>query len=220
MTTPKEVARPPGRARRHASLARFTVLAAVAAVVAAVPVLGLASPAAAHNYLVASTPAADSTLTELPESFVITTNEALLDLGGEGKSFALQVRDSDGLYYGDGCVAVSDASMSSVAAIGDAGEYTVLWQVVSADGHPVSGEYAFTWDPTDASVASTGSAAAPVCGTEPDDSATASPPEDTDDSAAAVADADLGDVIWIGGAIVAVVLAIGVTLFVTGRRKK
>ena len=199
---------------------RVLALAALGAIVAVVPVLGLAAPAQAHNYLVSSTPAAGETLSELPEEFSITTNEALLDLGGEGAGFALEVIDADGLYYGDGCVAVSDASMSSVAAIGDAGEYTVLWQVVSADGHPVSGEYAFTWDPTDASVASTGSAAAPVCGTEPDDSATASPPEDTDGSAAAVADADLGDVIWIGGAIVAVVLAIGVTLFVTGRRKK
>lgn len=220
MTAPTVIPRPDDYAPRRAALARFTVLAAVAAVVAAVPVLGLAGPAEAHNYLVASTPAAGSTLTELPESFVITTNEALLDLGGEGKSFALQVRDSDGLYYGDGCVSVSDASMSSVAAIGDGGEYTVLWQVVSADGHPVSGEYSFAWDPADSSVASPGSAAAPVCGTEPDDSAIAAPQTDSGDSAEAPAEANLGDVIWIGGAIVAVVLAIGVTLVVTGRKRK
>ncbi|MCU1407687.1 MAG: copper resistance protein CopC [Glaciihabitans sp.] len=208
------------RSPSQRAITRFVVLAAAAAVVAAVPVLGLASPAQAHNYLVASTPAAGETLTELPEEFSITTNEALLDLGGEGSGFGLQVKDADGLYYGDGCVSVTDATMSTPAAIGAAGTYTVIWQVVSADGHTVDDEFTFTWAPIAETPVSAGSSSAPVCGTTPDSSATAAPEGDTPDAPTAAADADLTDVLWIGGAVVAVGIAIAVTLVLTSRKKK
>jgi methionine-rich copper-binding protein CopC len=206
-------------------LARFTVIAAAAAMVAAVPVLGLASPAQAHNYLVSSTPVEGETLTVLPETFSITTNEALLDLGGEGSGFALQVKDADGAYYGDGCVAIVDSTMSASAALGAPGVYTVLWQVVSADGHPVSDEFDFTWAPTDSAVVSPGSASAPQCGTSPGGagSGEAGSGEDPGDSTTVTepsADADLGDALWLGGAIVAVGLAVAVTLVLTRRKKK
>ena len=192
--------------------------AAIAALVAAGSVLVLAAPAQAHNYLVESTPASGQSLTELPANFEITTNEALLDLGGDGSGFALQVRDADGLYYGDGCISVTNATMSTTAAIGAAGKYTVLWQVVSADGHTVSDEFPFTWAPTGDVPASKGSATAPNCGGTTGGSAPAAPaasgtevkPTDT---------ANLSDVLTIGGAVVAVGLAIGITLFVLGRRR-
>ena len=216
---------------------------ALGALVLAGSVLGLAAPAQAHNYLVESTPAADSTLTELPESFEIVTNDNLLSVGDGAGGFALQVRDTDGLYYGDGCVEVAGPAMSAVPALGTAGVYTVLWQVVSADGHTVSDEYTFTWAPTapDAEVAS-GSAEPPVCGSvsrPTSDEATGDgatggagaseqpQPSQTDpgdtvdvDASASGSDSEFTDVMWIGGAVIAIAVAVVVTLLVLGRHKQ
>ena len=216
--------------RGHPAI-RFALLAAAGTLLAAGPVLGLATAAQAHNYLVDSTPASGETLTELPETFSITTNEALLDLGGEGAGFALEVVDSDGLYYGDGCVTVEGATMSVTPAIGAAGDYTVVWQGVSADGHTVSAEFPFVWAPTDPSVATEGSATPVTCatagGSDSAEDNTAAEGSDADapaDSPAttpqAPTDANLSDVLWIGGSVVLVGLVVGITLLVSGRKKK
>ncbi|WIB36835.1 copper resistance CopC family protein [Curtobacterium sp. MCJR17_043] len=119
---------------------------AAALAIAGSAVLGLAAPASAHNYLVSATPAADSTLTELPESFAITTNDRLLDIGDTDSGFAFRVVGPDGEYFEDGCVDVDGPTMTTAAALGDSGEYTVEWQIISADGHTVSDSYDFTWD--------------------------------------------------------------------------
>lgn len=179
-------------------------------------VLGLAAPAQAHNYVVSSTPTADATLTALPENFEITTNDTLLDLGGGGAGFAIQVKDAGGLFYGDGCVTISGPSITTPAALGAAGEYEVLWQVVSADGHTISDEFSFTWAPPADFVPSEGSATAPNCG------GTAAPEAGSGEETPAPApqNAPLGDVLWIGGAILVVVLAVGVTILLTGRKQK
>lgn len=144
--------------------ARIATLAT--ALLAGAVVLGTAVPATAHSAIVASTPAEGETLTELPEAFSVTANETLLDLGGQGV-FALQVRDAAGRYYGDGCVRVVDATMSADAAIGPSGEYTMLWQIVSADGHPVSGEIPFTWQAPEGFEPATASDSPAVCGEDP-----------------------------------------------------
>jgi len=146
-------ARPRGRAAASALLALLISLA----------VLFVAAPAQAHSDLADSTPAEGETLTELPEAFSVTANEPLLDLDGQGV-FRLQIRDAAGDYYGDGCIEVADATMSATPTIGESGDYTMIWQVVSADGHPVSGEVHFTWDaPADFEPAE-GVASAPACG--------------------------------------------------------
>lgn len=111
-------------------------------------VLGLAASAQAHNYVVASTQA-QVVVTTLPSEFSVTTNAPLLTLGGSTDGFALQVVDSAGQYYGDGCIQVTGATISSGATL--ANRATTRWvQVVSEDGHPVSGEIAFSWQPVDA----------------------------------------------------------------------
>lgn len=208
------------------------------------PALGLAAPAQAHNYLVSSMPAADSTLTELPDEFDITTNDDLLMVGEESLGFALQVRDAAGLYYGDGCVTIDGPTMSATPPLGEPGRYTVLWQVVSADGHTVSDEFVFEWAPSGAYLApgaeaATGMPAPPECGaadasgsgTEPteesgdvaadsgagDSSAGAPAPEPPTSDAAPAASTDA---LWIGGAGLALVTAVVVVLLVTRRARR
>jgi methionine-rich copper-binding protein CopC len=123
----------------------------------------LAAPAWAHSEIVASTPEADEILTALPDAFSVTASETLLDLGAQGV-FELRIRDAAGEYYGDGCVQVVDDTMSAEPVLGGSGDYTMVWQVVSADGHPISGEVPFSWEaPADFEPA-TGAAEAPRCG--------------------------------------------------------
>jgi methionine-rich copper-binding protein CopC len=184
----------------------------VGVAVVAVPVLGFATPAQAHNYVVSSTPAQGATLSELPEQFAVTTNGPLLSLEGSVAGFAIEVKDAQGLYYGDGCVSVLGSTLSEAAALGPAGDYTMLWQLISTDGHTVSGEIDFTWAPPDGFEPSEGTATAATCGNEAAEPVASAPPEKR-------GNADLSDVLWIGGAIGALLVAGLVTFLVVTRKK-
>jgi copper resistance protein C len=189
------------------------------AAVAAAAILAIGAPAQAHNYVVSTIPEEGAVLTELPAQFSVTTNDNLLDLGGKGHGFVMQIRGADGAYYGDGCVTVSGPAISTDAALGEPGDYTIAWQLVSTDGHSASGEIPFTWQPASATeVVSAGSKTAPDChGTQ-----TANSPGAADTPAAPPVPAavPLSNVLWIGGAIVLVGLAVLVTLLIVGRRTK
>jgi methionine-rich copper-binding protein CopC len=220
----------------------FNLTVAVGALVllgaGTVGAVGRVPAAEAHNYLVSSTPEAGSVLTELPPEFVITTNDVLLDFGGEntGSAGALEVQGPDDLYYGDGCVTVSGPSISTAAALGPAGDYTVIWRVVSTDGHPVSNQFAFTWQPDAGQAVSPGSTTPPVCasaddgsgekgvdsgsesGGDPASAGSVGPGSDAE--ARAASDAEFMSVLaWSGGAVVAVAAAVGVSLLVLRRPK-
>jgi len=194
--------------------------AALSAATVAGLLLLVAAPASAHNYLVASTPAEGSTLTQLPDEFSVTTNDTLLDLAGDGGGFAIQISDSDGGYYGDGCFTIRDATLSTVAALGEAGNYRMLWQLVSADGHTVSGEINFDWQPTGDQVLSEPLSAPPACGggslDEAPPAATAPPVESVEGRSFGV---DSGTVILIGAAT-ALVLVAGVAIFLISVNRK
>ncbi|WP_193509757.1 copper resistance CopC family protein [Cryobacterium sp. BB736] len=189
-----------------------------AGAVAAIALLGLAGPASAHNAVISTTPSDDQVLTELPARFEIRTSDDLLPAGAA----IMQVTDADGLFYGDGCVVVEGPSASSVPELGAPGDYTLDWQVVSADGHTISGTIPFSWAPAapDAPI-SEGRATAPVCGEEPaaapeqTSDATDTPlPTDNGDDAETVADSGppwgllLGGVLGLGaiGALIAVLV--------------
>lgn len=131
---------------------------------AAALVLATASPAAAHNYVVDSTPAEGDTITDLPAEWSITTNKQMLDLDGNENAFAIIVTDAQGRYYGDGCVAVDGDTLTAAAALGAAGDYTIAFQLVSADGHTLSDEFEFAYEPAAGAVAGEGSVEAPQCG--------------------------------------------------------
>ena len=186
---------------------------AAAGAIAGGAVLGLAGPARAHNYLIASTPEVDGTLTSLPKAFEITTNDKLLDIGDSGSGFAFRVVGPDGKYYEDGCVDIDGPSMTTPAALGDSGKYTVEWQIVSADGHTVSDEYAFTWRAPAGFSAASGSTTPPTCATAGDDSteaATGTASGDTDSAAT--------DALWIGAGGVVLVAAVVAVLLLLRRR--
>lgn len=189
---------------------------AITALVAA-SVLGIASSASAHNYLVSSTPKSGSTLTTLPPEFVITTNEGLLDLSGHGAGFALQVKDSAGMFYGTGCLTVDGPAMSVPAALGAAGKYTVIWQVVSADGHVVSDTFPFTWAPPASFTPSKGVSTAPNCNGQTGGPAAQ---QTTTTQSIVQPKANLGLVLGIGGGIVGLGIVLTIVLLVAGRRRK
>lgn len=200
---------------------RFTrsLVAGFGVLVAVVAVMTLAAPAQAHNYLIASTPSANETLTELPPLFSVTTNGTLLNIDGNAAGFALQVRDSAGLYYGDGCVTVDGPTILTGAALGVGGRYTVTWQVISTDAHTVSDSFDFTWQPPAGFAASSGSKTVPDCHGTLKPNATGTPLGGATPATAAVDNGTLATVLWIGGAVLAVGVAVLVTILATSRKK-
>jgi methionine-rich copper-binding protein CopC len=225
--------------RKTSGLALAGALALAVGTLLGVSPLG-GSAAEAHNYLVSSNPAAGSTVTEQPGQIVITTNDALLDLGGESGSNQLQVKGPGETFYGDGCTTVNGPALTMPAQLGQPGEYTVIWQVVSTDGHPISNEFTFTWAPDAAQTLGEGQTSAPVCGQASSpapesstDAATAAPAPDATDSAAPAPEPEMttqtdaaageqsqaaGDILWIGGAVAVLLIAGLIVLLVLRRR--
>jgi copper resistance protein C len=159
----------------------------------AAAVLGLAGPAAAHDAAESSTPADGASVAVPPEQVSVTLNKNPLGIGA-----AFSVKDAAGTEWAEGPVDIVDnVASQKLRAGGPAGEYTVVWRVVSSDSHPIEGTFAFTaasaaqaaapaGSPTPAgTVPATGAAAAtaPVMGTaepgttgEPSEPADASEP--------------------------------------------
>lgn len=182
-----------------------------------------ATPALAHNAPLPDgyAPPNGSVVTTQPEVLRVTTSDALLGADTAGiQSRMLITGPADGaepLYYGDGCVTIVGPAIEAEAQLGEPGEYRVDWQAVSVDGHPISGTYSFTWRPAEGQPRAKGALAKPDCGgTVSYGSGT---PKAEEPGAANPGDASLSDVLWIGAALGAVVLAAVVTLLAITRRK-
>ncbi|MFF2451376.1 copper resistance protein CopC [Isoptericola sp. NPDC058082] len=122
-----------------------------------------AAPASAHNVVVGTSPASGSEVTEPPGSVDVTFDDVVLDLSAEGSSTVITVTDADGTDYATGCPTMQDRTVSVPVALGEGGEYTVDWRIVSADGHPTSGAFSFTYDPPAGAGAATPGTDAPPC---------------------------------------------------------
>jgi methionine-rich copper-binding protein CopC len=144
-------------------LARAWACASVA-VGAAIFAIAPASAASAHDYLVASTPKADSTQSTALTKVVLTFSDRVLDLSGDGSSNVAQVTDSAGRHFESGCPAIADTAVTVPVALGASGPYTVTWQVVSADGHTVSSSLRFTYVRPAGAVVAAGAGSRPTCG--------------------------------------------------------
>jgi hypothetical protein len=103
-----------------------------------------ATPASAHNVLIASDPGVSGTETSIPEDVTLTFNDVILNSIPQANQ--IKVTDPMGMVISAGRPHVSGRVMSTVLSpkmIMD-GKYKVVFRVVSADGHPVTGSYYFT----------------------------------------------------------------------------
>jgi methionine-rich copper-binding protein CopC len=98
-----------------------------------------AGAVSAHATLVSSDPANGSMLTEAPDHVELVFSENV------GKPAAIAVLDQNGNEVDGGELQVVDKTMSRTYDPGSfsPGVYTISYQVVSADGHPISGELTF-----------------------------------------------------------------------------
>ncbi|GAB3393812.1 hypothetical protein GCM10027568_23390 [Humibacter soli] len=214
-TTQARTAAP--RQRRSVVHARLAALAAAAAL-GATALLGVfvAAPASAHDYLVASTPKAGSTVTTPPHEVSLTFDDVVLDLSKTGPSALLQVTGpgSGSKHFETGCPTVSDRNVSAPVALGGPGVYKATWQIVSADGHVVSDSITFTYRPPAGTKEAAGSSVSPCKGAGSTAAATAGAgtPEGTVSSSAIVV------VVVIAVAIVVLAL-VAVLVIVLTRRK-
>ncbi len=103
--------------------------------------LGAGMPGArAHDELVATTPAHDTTAPTPPATVTLQFSRAVQALGTQ-----VLVSGPDGAPVSQGAVEVRDAAVvQPLAADGPAGAYRVSWRVTSSDRHLLSGEFAFT----------------------------------------------------------------------------
>lgn len=140
-------------------------------------VLLAASPALAHNVVDERIPEPGSTISKSPLEISITSNDTYLDLSGAGQGFGIVVRDTEGLYYGDGCVVVEERTLQASASLGEAGTYEITYQFISADGHSLSNSYEFTFAPSGSHLPTQGLASPPKCGVLPEDAVSFEPEE-------------------------------------------
>jgi copper resistance protein C len=99
-----------------------------------------ASPASAHNTLTSTSPAHQETVQVAPQAVVLTFDQPAILMGTEvvvtGPSGQVQ----------QGQPRLADNTITEDLQPGaPAGTYTVAWRVTSADGHPVSGTFTFTF---------------------------------------------------------------------------
>ena len=184
--TPRAALTPRGAALRTAGTgALLALLVAVGA-----------TPAAAHDQLLDSSPSEGEHLDTAPTEVALRFSDEILTIGP-----AVLVVDADGTSWTDGDPELDGPDVVTPLAddLPD-GAYEVRWRVVSSDGHPISGVVPFTVGDADA---------APVAG---------SPAPAGDPTSAATADAAAplpsdASPTWVrpvlvgaGGAVVASVL--------------
>lgn len=133
---------------RRGALRVGTVLPMTARILRTVAVILLAglalllgaAPALAHTRLQSSDPTDGASLDTAPEHISLTFNEEMTP----GFS-TVTIVGPDGAHYETGDVGAEGGTVSTaVLPLGPAGQYKIGYRVVSADGHPVTGEISFT----------------------------------------------------------------------------
>jgi copper resistance protein C len=122
----------------------------VSASVLLLSVFSVFPSAQAHTDLISSNPAAGANLEKIPESFSLTFNEELISIEGEMIN-TLSLEDAAGMNYPLSEVKILGEVLTATAISGPfpAGQFKLTYRVVSADGHPINGDIAFsTQSPT------------------------------------------------------------------------
>ena len=170
---------------RTLPMGRLRLVVTAAAAVALL--LGPVGSAAAHDALAGTTPAPDATVDTAPATVSLEFSDAPQKLGTD-----VVVTGPDGDAVSDGAPEIAGSTVTQQLTDGlPAGTYTVDWRVTSADGHPLTGSFAFD-------VARDAPAAAPVGG------------------ASASSDASSFPVVWI---VIALIAAVAVVLVVRQLRR-
>ncbi|MFT3798752.1 copper resistance CopC family protein [Microbacterium sp.] len=164
------------------------VLAFAALVLAGILSLA-AMPAWAHDELLGADPADGAHLDALPAEIALTFSGVLLDEPG---ATDIVVTDAAGTDLTDGDPVLDGTRVRQALQGAGSGPVTVLWRVVSSDGHPISGQYAFT-------VGEGGATFTPAPGAD-------------------MAGTDATWLLWVGG--IAVVCVVGIVLVVVLSRKR
>lgn len=198
-----------------------------------------AAPADAHARLESSSPSDGSTLTATPPEVMLRFNEPIKEGLNE---VSVTTGSTD---VADGEIDVEGQSVYQPIALDmKPGTYTVKYKVVSADGHPVSGTFTFTYAPPEGDTGARGEPSEDASASETSTSASASESsgpagsssgsasesssdasgEDGRDSAAGSEGSSEGSgpsPLWLaaGGGVLVVLLAV-IGLVVGGRRRR
>jgi methionine-rich copper-binding protein CopC len=106
-------------------------------------VAGGGQTAQGHDYLGSTAPAGGATIEDPLSRVSLTFSEPPLE--GLGTGSYISVVSADGEAVSDDNVIIEGATLSVPVTFATPGVYTVTWQTVSSDGHPISGSYSFTW---------------------------------------------------------------------------
>lgn len=170
--------------------------------------------ASAHDGLIASSPAADSTVETLPAELTLTFSADLID--GEGATEVV-VTDAAGTSVIDGPATVEGGVVTQpLVAEAAAGEYHVIWKVVSSDGHPTSDEFFFTVNTSTVAAAPT---ATPTATAAPTTEASSTPEATTTTTPDADASSGASAWIWVIS-IIGILIAVAVAVWLSIRARR
>ena len=104
-----------------------------------------ALPAHAHTSLEFSTPSDSQSIEFLPNELSASFDEDLIEIEGEVVN-TLELQSADGTKYVLSSATIAGPTVSATVGAGEypAGDYLLKYRVVSADGHPVTGEIRFS----------------------------------------------------------------------------
>lgn len=168
-----------------------------------------ATPATAHDQLLSTTPEQGAVLETAPEQIELTFSGQIMDIGNE-----VAVTDSTGDSVTAGDLEVNGTRV--IQPVADPGAqdetYRVVWRMVSSDGHPIEGTFAYE---IGSGVETT------TTSNEGDSSAT--PDGDTTEAQDTAAEkASTGTPLWVvgmAGAVLALAV-VGLVAWITRRRRK
>ena len=101
--------------------------------------------AQAHTALELSTPSSDQSVEFMPTELSATFDEDLIEIEGEVVN-TLELQNADGVNYELSPATIAGPVVSAKVGDGEypAGDYLLKYRVVSADGHPITGEVTFS----------------------------------------------------------------------------
>ncbi|GAB3573586.1 copper resistance protein CopC [Amycolatopsis endophytica] len=171
----------------------------VTLVAALVAMVVTATPALAHNVLTSSDPAKDAALETGPSKVTLTFDAPVQ--GGDVNQ--ISVIGPGGTQWAEGEVQITSNVVSvAVRPLGPAGQYQIGYRILSADGHPVTGEIPFTLTKAGTGTPASASAASAA------------------DTARPAAESGGGVPVWVWILGAVVLLAIGLTLALRMGRDK